>query len=445
MKRYTFLACFAWITLLPASGLRAQIVDKIDGIVDKNIILRSEIESQAQLLSAQGGSYENIHCDIFDQMLLGKLLVAQAEVDSVTVSEDEVNGELDRKIAYYIQMIGSREAFEEYYDKTIDQIKDEFRKDVRDQLVAARMRDKVVGEIDVTPSEVRDYFEQIPKDSLPFFNTELELSQVVVTVKVSPAQREAAREKAQDLRDRIAAGESFELFCELYTDDIASKETDCELGFMPRGTFVDEFEAAAWNLQPGEISKVVQTQYGFHIIELLERRGEMINVRHILIKAQTTTSDQNRAMARTDSIRTEILRDSLSFFTAVQEHSEDDYSRENGGVILNQRTGGTVLETDDIEPQLFFAVDTMRVGQITPPLPFMTQDGREAFRLVRVDGKTPPHVANLEDDWNKIYEVAKANKQNETLERWVKKKARKTYIMIDDRYRACSNVTSWIK
>lgn len=445
MKRYTFLACFAWITLLPANGLRAQIVDKIDGIVDKNIILRSEIESQAQLLSAQGGSYENIHCDIFDQMLLGKLLVAQAEVDSVTVSEDEVNGELDRKIAYYIQMIGSREAFEEYYDKTIDQIKDEFRKDVRDQLVAARMRDKVVGEIDVTPSEVRDYFEQIPKDSLPFFNTELELSQVVVTVKVSPAQREAAREKAQDLRDRIAAGESFELFCELYTDDIASKETDCELGFMPRGTFVDEFEAAAWNLQPGEISKVVQTQYGFHIIELLERRGEMINVRHILIKAQTTTSDQNRAMARTDSIRTEILRDSLSFFTAVQEHSEDDYSRENGGVILNQRTGGTVLETDDIEPQLFFAVDTMRVGQITPPLPFMTQDGREAFRLVRVDGKTPPHVANLEDDWNKIYEVAKANKQNETLERWVKKKARKTYIMIDDRYRACSNVTSWIK
>jgi len=424
---------------------QAQVVDKIDGIVDKNIILRSEIESQVQLMSTQGGGYDGLHCDVFDQMLLGKLLVAQAEIDSVTVGPDEVEGELNRKIEYYISMIGSQERFEEYYDKSVDEIKDEFRKDIREQLIASRMRDKVVGEIDITPSEVREYFLEIPKDSLPFFNTELELSQVVITAKVNKTNKEAARLKAVEIRERIVNGEPFELFCELYSEDLGSKATDCELGLMPRGTFVAEFEAAAWNLEIGELSSVVETQYGFHIMEVLERRGEMINVRHILIKAQTSTSDQLVAKEQLDSIKTQIEHDSMSFFYAVKEYSEDDYSKDNGGVILNPRTGGTILETDDIEPQLFFVVDTMSIGELTAPLPYITLDGKEAYRLIKIDGKTPPHVANLEDDWGKIYEVAKGNKQNEVLEKWIKKKARKTYIMIDDRYKECSNITSWLK
>jgi len=432
--------CFLGFT----SAAQAQILDKIDGIVDKNIILRSEIESQVQLLSAQEGGYENLHCDVFDQMLLGKLLVTQAELDSVSVGADEVEGELNRKIEYYIQMIGSKERFEEYYDKSVDQIKDDFRRDIREQLIASRMRDKVVGEIEITPSEVRDYFEEIPKDSLPYFNTELELSQIVVTAKVGKEQKEAARAKATDIRERIVNGEPFELFCELYSEDLGSKETDCELGLMPRGTFVSAFEAAAWNLDIGELSEIVETQYGFHIIEVLERRGEMINVRHILVKAQTTTTDQMRARILVDSLKTELERDSISFFYAVKNFSEDLYSKDNGGVILNPRTGSTILETDDIEPSVFFVVDTLNPGELTSPLPYMTNDGKEAYRLIRVDGKTPPHIANLEDDWGKIYEVAKGNKQNEVLEKWIKKKARKTYIMIDDRYKACSNITSWI-
>lgn len=440
-NKYSFL--LAGLLLL-GSALQGQVIDQIDGIVDRNIILRSEIESQIQLIRAQGGPVGDLHCDIFDQMLLGKLLVAQAELDSVTVGDDEVDHELDRKVNYYIELIGSQEAFEEYYNKSVDEIKDEFRRDIKEQLLAARMRDKVVGEIEVTPSEVRSYFESIPKDSLPYFNTQFELSQIVIKAKVNSAQREATRAKAMDLRQRIVDGESFELFCELYSDDIASKKDDCNLGFMPRGTFVKEFEAAAWNLQPGEVSQIVETQYGYHIIEMLARRGEMINVRHILIKAPTTTADQLRAMDLLDSVRTQILSDSLSFFYAVKEYSEDVLSKENGGVILNPRTGGTILETDDIEPQVFFAVDTMAVGSISEPLPFMTRDGQEAFRIIRVDAKTPPHVANLKDDWNKIYEVAKGNKQNEILERWIKKKARKTYIMIDDRYKSCTNITSWL-
>jgi peptidyl-prolyl cis-trans isomerase SurA len=440
--KYIAVVLVCWLGSLPVN---AQIVDKIDGIVDKNIILRSEIESQVLLISGQGEAPKDLHCDVFDQMLLGKLLVAQAEIDSVTVSDEEVEGELNRKIDYYISMIGSQEKFEEYYKKSVEEIKDEFRKDIRDQLVASRMRDKVVGEVDVTPSEVRLYFESIPADSLPFFNTQIELSTIVITAKVGTEQKQAARDKASDIRQRILDGEPFELFCELYSEDIASKADDCELGFMPRGTFVPEFEAAAWNLKEGEVSDIVETQYGFHVLQLVARRGEMINVKHILVKAQTTASDQVRAFNTLDSIRHLVLTDSLPFFYAVREFSEDDYSKENGGVMLNPRNGSTILEADDIEPAMFFMVDTMSVGGITSPQPYLTREGKEAFRVIRLDGKTPPHVANLEDDWNKIYEVAKGNKQNEVLERWIKKKARKTYIMIDDRYRSCENITSWLK
>ncbi len=431
--------------MLMAGASNAQIVDKIDGIVDRNIILRSDIESQVELIKSQGASDDKLFCDVFDQMLMGKLLVAQAILDSVTVAPEEVDAELDRKVDYYIQMIGSREAFEEYYGKTVAQIKDDFRADIKDQMLATRMRGQVVSEIDVTPSEVRNYFDEIPKDSLPFFNTEFELSQIVVTAKVSEEMRMVAKQKAEDIRARIMEGESFDVFCNLYTEDEASKSTNCELGFVPRGTFVPEFEAAAWNLSEGEVSEVVETQYGFHIIMLVGRRGEMINVRHILIKAQTTTADLLLAKLQLDTLRTNILSDSISFFDAVKEYSEDKYSKDNGGVIINPQNGLTILQADEIQPQTdFFIIDTMKEGQITAPLQYRTFDGKDAYRLVKVDSKTPPHIANLKDDWDKIYEVAKSNKQNEVLERWIKQKARKTYIMIDDRYKSCQNITSWL-
>ncbi|MEZ5009701.1 MAG: peptidylprolyl isomerase [Chitinophagales bacterium] len=422
----------------------AQVVDQIDGIVDKNIILRSEVESQIQLLINQGEKSENLYCEVFDQMLMGKLLVAQAAIDSIIVAEEEVESELDRKINYYISIIGGKKEFEEYYGKSVDQIKDDFRGDIKDQLVAARMRQTIVGDIEITPSEVRTYFNGIPKDSLPYFNTELELSQIVITAKVNPIQREETKQKAEDIRNRIIAGEDFNTFCRLYSEDLASVADNCELGLQPRGTFVSEFEAAAWNLKEGETSQVVETQYGYHILQLVERKGELINIRHILIQAKTTSEDLALAKNKLDSLRNLILNDTLSFFMAVKDFSDDKYSKDNGGVILSQTTGGTTLEADDLEPSDFFIVDTMKVGQITEPLLFMTQDGKEAYRLIKVDGKTPPHIANLEDDWDKIYEVAKNFKQNETLERYIKKKARKTYIMIDDRYKSCAAVASWV-
>ncbi len=428
------------------SILNAQVVDKIDGIVDKNIILRSEVESQTQLMTSQGETDENLHCQVFDQLLMGKLLVAQAAIDSVVVAPEEVENELNRKINYYISMIGGQQEFEDYYGKSVDQIKDDFRGDIKDQLVAGRMRQTIVGDVEITPSEVRNYFEGIPTDSLPYFETELELSQIVVTAKVSEMQKNEAKTKAEDIRTRIVAGEDFNTFCRLYSEDLASVKDNCELGLQPRGTFVPEFEAVAWNLKEGETSQVVETQFGYHILQLVERRGELINIRHILIQAKTTSEDLSIAEVKLDSIIDLLEQDTISFFYAVKEFSDDKQSKDNGGIITSPRTGATTLTAEDIQPPAdFFIVDTMSVGSISNPLIYQTRDGEPAYRIIKVDSRTPPHIANLEDDWDKIYEVAKTYKQNQVLERYIKKKARKTYIMIDDRYKKCSTVTSWLK
>jgi len=423
----------------------AQVVDKIDGIVDKKIILRSDVESQLQLIESQGESYEDIHCDIFTQLVMGKLLVAQAAIDSIVVSPEEVEEELDRKINYYIGMTGSKEAFEEYYGKTIDELKNDFRGDIKDQLVARNMRQQVVGEIDITPSEVRTFFNEIPEDSLPYFNTQFELSQIVVNAKVSDDQNDAAKAQAEDIRTRIINGESFTSFCRLYSDDLSSVKDNCELGLVPRGTFVPEFEAVAWNLKEGETSEVIETQFGFHIIQLVARKGEYINVRHILIQPETTSEDLVMAKVKIDSVREMIVNDTLSFFKAVKEHSDDKFSKDNGGVLINPQTGETSLASDDIQPTAdFFVIDTLEIGEVSKPMLYQSPDGETGYRIIRVDSKTLPHIANLDDDWSKIYEVAKSNKQNDVLDRWIKKKARKTYMMIDDRYKSCESLTNWL-
>lgn len=432
------------ICFLALQSLQAQIVDKIDGIVDKNIILRSEVESQLQIERSQGNNAEGLECEIFDQMLMGKLLVAQAAIDSVVVSPEEVDSELDRKINYYISIIGGQKEFEEYYGKSVDQIKDDFRSDIKDQLVSQRMRQQIVGDVEITPSEVRAFFDKIPKDSLPYFNTEFELSQIVVTAKVSPEQNEIARKKLESYRERILNGESFEKFCQLYSEDKASLEDDCELGFQPRGTFVPEFEAVAWNLKEGELSDIVETQFGFHILQLVERKGELINIKHILVQPKTSPDDVKVAKIRLDSIREQLMTDSLTFFKAVKEYSDDKYSKDNGGVIISQRTGNTILTAEDIQPSSdYFVIDTMQVGQVSKPMLYKTQNGVNAYRIIKVDAKTPPHIANLDDDYDKIYEVAKNDKQAQVLENYIKKKARRTYIKIDERYKSCSTMAQW--
>jgi peptidyl-prolyl cis-trans isomerase SurA len=375
------------------------------------------------------------------QLIYNKILTNQALIDSLPLSSEEVEDELMRKINYFINVAGSQEQFEEYYHKTVEQIKDDYREDIREQMLSARMRQKIVGDIKVTPSEVKAFFDNLSKDSLPYFNATVELQQIVMKPRVSQEQQQAAKEKAQGILDRINKGDGFELLASLYSEDIASAQAGGLLDWAPRGTFVKEFEAAAFKLKAGEVSGIVETPFGYHIIQMVERRGDMIEVKHILIRPQSTSKDAEYAQKKLDSIRTDILTGKITFFQAVKDFSQDQQSKNVGGSLLNNETGSTLLEVNKIDPNLYLMVDTLSIGSITAPIMFQGDDGTPAFRIVKLVSKTEPHVANIKIDYDKMQNAARNDKEEIILQRWYAKNIKKTYLMIGDDYKQCPELS----
>jgi peptidyl-prolyl cis-trans isomerase SurA len=438
-----FFLLYFFISALPTAFSNDSILlDKIDAIVNDKIILRSDIENQLDLLNLRGKDEQQNRCELLQHLIYNKILTTQALHDSLPLTSEEVEDELTRKINYFISAAGSQEAFEEYYHKTVEQIKDDYREDIREQMLAARMRSKIVDDIKVTPSEVKAYFEKLAKDSLPYFNATIELQQIVMKPRVSAAQDSAARAKAQTILERIRNGESFELLASLYSEDISSAQQGGLLDWAQRGTYVKEFEGAAFKLKAGEVSDVVKTPFGYHIIEMVERRGDMIQAKHILIRPQSTSKDAEYAQLKLDSIREDILAGKISFGQAVKEFSQDEQSKNVGGSILNYETGGTLLEVNKIDPNLYLMVDTLSIGSITKPIMFQADDGTPAFRLVKLVSKTEPHIADIRIDYDKIQNAARADKEEIVLQHWYEKNLKKTYLMITDEYTACDVLQS---
>ncbi|HRH56988.1 MAG TPA: peptidylprolyl isomerase [Chitinophagales bacterium] len=442
------LILFLLFILIAQAGFSADttaskkglLLDKVDAIVNDKIILRSDIENQLDLLSLRGPDEQMNRCQLMKQLVYNKILTTQALRDSLPLTSEEVEEELTRKINYFISVAGSQEAFEEYYHKTVEQIKDDYRDDIKEQMLAARMRNKILGDIKVTPSEVKGFFEKLSKDSLPYFNATIELQQIVMKPRVSFEQQKAARDKAQGILDRIKKGENFELLANLYSEDIGSAQQGGLLDWAPRGTYVKEFEGAAFKLKPDEVSDLVETPFGYHIIQMLERRGDMILVRHILTRPQSTSKDAEYAQNKLDSVRSDILNGKISFFDAVKEYSQDAQSKNVGGSLLNNETGGTILEVNKIDPNLYLMVDTLPVGGITSPIMYQGDDGTPAFRIVKLISKTEPHVADIKIDYDKMQNAARADKEEQILERWFSKNMKKTYLMITDDYTQCEEL-----
>jgi peptidyl-prolyl cis-trans isomerase SurA len=421
---------------------KGYLLDKVDAIVNDKIILRSDIENQLDLLSLRGVDEKQNRCQLMKQLVYNKILTTQAISDSLPLANEEVEDELTRKINYFISVAGSQEAFEEYYHKTVDQIKDDYREDIREQMLAARMRNKILGDITVTPSEVKGFFDKLSKDSLPYFNATIELQQIVMKPRVSFEQQKSAKDKAQGILDRIRKGENFELLANLYSEDIGSAQQGGLLDWAPRGTYVKEFEGAAFKLKAGEVSDLVETPFGFHIIEMIERRGDMIQVRHILTRPQSTSKDAEFAQNKLDSVRSDILNSKITFFDAVKQYSQDAQSKGVGGSLLNNETGGTVLEVNKIDPNLYLLVDTLSIGGITPPVMFQGDDGTPSFRIVKLVSKSEPHVADIKVDYDKMQNAAKSDKEEQVLNRWFEKNMKKTYLMITDDYTQCEELRS---
>lgn len=414
------------------------VVDKIIAKVDNYIVLKSELDKAYLDYVAEGGQGgDQSRCQFLALLIRNKLMMAKAEIDSIVVSDEEVDANTDRRMqAILAQYGGSEEELENKFGKTFEQFKLEWRDQIREQMVVSEMERTITKDITVTPSEVKRFFNLIPKDSLPFFSAEVEVAQIVKVAEVSDIQKEEIKRQLIDLRSRLLAGEDFSTLARKYSADPTVVGNGGDMGWVGRGALVPEFEAMAFKLKPNEISMPVETDFGFHIIQLLERRGNEYHSRHILMSPSPSPEDIQQASKYLDSLRTVILRDSVPFQKMAKEYSDDMPTKGSGGFFADN-DGGTRVMVDDVDPAVFFAIDTMKVGTISKPLAYRTNEGKEAVRILFYKSRMAPHQASLKDDWNRIQAATMAQKRNKALIKWFNKARTDVFISIDPVYNFC--------
>lgn len=430
---------------------QAQTLDKIVAIIGRNrIVLLSDVRAQIQQMKLQDPNAvpdeKTAEEMLLKQIIQQKMAVEQADRDSVTVTDEDVDGQLDNRIRYFTQVYGSKEKLEQVSGKTIYQLKDEYRDVIKEQMLAEKVQGQVLENVKITPKEVEQFYSKISKDSLPDFPATVEVGQIVIDPKVSPEMDELAHATLTELRNRIIAGElSFEAAAGLYSEDGGSRDNGGRYdGVSKKGNWVPEFLAATFKLQNGEISPLVKTTFGYHIIKMINRRGEEADVAHILIKPTVVTADINKAMATLDSLRTLIVTGKYTFSEAVGKFSTDEAAKRTGGMIADPSTGNTDLEISKLDPAMVMLLDTLQQGQISAPHIYYNDQREKSCRIVYVRERTQPHKANLKDDYGKIQEVALAQKKQTKMVNWVAAKAPTFYLWVAPEYRNIEGIKSWI-
>ena len=456
MKKHWIIIALMLLALpMMAQNRQPQVIDKVVAVVGKNIILQSDIENQYIQYRMQGltdGTGKEVRARILEDLLLQKLMLNQAEMDSITVTDDQVEAQMDQRIRYFVTRLGSQEKLEEQFGKSMSEIKEEVRQAVKDQMLQEQVQAKIMQNVVVTPKEVKDFFNDIPNDSLPLIQPEYEIVQIVKRPPVSIDEKLQVKDRLYQIRKRILEGESsFSTMAVLYSEDPGSARQGGELGFAGKGVYATEFENVAFNLHDGEISDVVETQFGFHIIQLIERRGETVNCRHILLTAKVPVEALEKAQNQLDSVAQLIRNGDMTFAEACKKYSDDD-SKNNGGYLTNAGSGGNKLSLQDMQSleaeypeykNLAFVVSRLEVGEVSDPLPMTTNENNDAFRLIMVKRKTEVHQANLKDDYTLIQNWAIGQKRQEAIGKWVSNKAAKAYIRLDDAYKNSDFYYDW--
>ncbi|MDR0420732.1 MAG: peptidylprolyl isomerase [Prevotellaceae bacterium] len=423
-----------------------NIIDKVVAVIGNEAVLLSDIETEIHQRRIYGMlSEENLFCKVLEDMLQSKLLVAQAKIDSLTASQSAIQSSVDNRMNEYISRLGSEKAVEEQLQKPVSKIREMLQEYAKDYILIEQMKNKIVTGIEITPADVKRFYETIPQDSMPVVPEQYSFQQISIYPPTAEANFEV-RERLLELRERIMKGEKFNTLAILYSQDTESSKRGGELGLAPAANYVMAFRNAALSLKPGQVSHVVETEYGFHIIQMIEKQGkDLINVRHILLKPVYSANEQRVAFSRLDSIKNLITSDSITFEQAALFFSRDEKTRMNGGLVANPQTLSPRFDKDQLGTN-YFVLRELKLGQISDPFKSTDDNGREVYKIVKLKEILPSHKANLKDDFPVIKNMVEGQKQMEKLTEWLVRKQEETYIKIDDDYKTCKfESNNWIK
>lgn len=428
-----------------ASAQKVGILDEIIAVVGENYILRSDLEAEYfQMKTQYEVMPENLRCDLMEQLLMQQLMLHKADVDSTYVSEEMIEAELERRLRFYASQIGGEKKLEKYLGKSIAEYKEVIRPTLEKQMRIQEVQSTMIRDIKVSPTEVRRFFDEIPTDSLPVFDSEVEVGQILISPKPSKFAKEYAYTTLEKLRKEIISGKrDFAVTASSYSDDIGSKMKGGDLGYFERGQMVPEFEAMAYKLKGDTISPIIETDFGYHILQLLDRKGDRLNVRHILIKPKIIDTDITESKDFLRQLSKKILGDTITFCDAAAKFSEDEMTKSSCGMFTNSAIGTSRVEISELEADVALVVQKLEPGQISVPLEVYNPDGSTSYRIIYLKSEVEPHVANLKVDYQKIQAFATEKKKVEEMQKWAKQYRKNSYVWIDEDFTECPTIKEW--
>jgi peptidyl-prolyl cis-trans isomerase SurA len=445
-----FLFAFIFLAnICQAQPVSGETIDGIVGVFADKIILHSEIEFEYQqfLKEFPDRRSDTVRCDILKQKLTEKLLSTKAELDSLPLSDERIDGELEQRIQYFARQFGGEKGLEEFYGKSIVEIKQNYRDKIRTSLLMQEMQQKILKDIKVSPTDIKTFFNSIEKDSLPYYSSEVEVAQLIIEPKVSKEAKDIAYQKINELRARLVNGDNFRTIAKIYSDDKGSAVQGGDLGWFGRGMMVPEFEAAAFKTAQDSISKVIETKFGYHIIQPIRRRGDEINARHVLIRPQIYKADIELSREKIDSIVNLIEIDSILFAEAAKKFSTEKRSGARGGFLSNPNNGNTKIPVDELPKDVFLIIQSLKVGEVSRPelttIQSATGEPVKVWRILFLKSESKPHIANLKDDYQKMQMAAEEDKKQKTLNRWIEKNRKQFYVQVADEYKSCPSLQTW--
>lgn len=435
-----------------SAGAQDNVIDEVVWVVGDEAILKSDVETERLNAQYEGRRFDgDPYCIIPEQLAIQKLYLHQAAIDSIEASEQEILGELERRTNWLIDKIGSKEKVEEYYNKTSTQIREMLRENIRDGITVRSMQRKIVGDIKLTPAEVRRYFKGLPQDSIPFVPTQVEVQIITLEPEIPQTEIDRVKKTLRDYTDRVNSGDiSFSLLARMYSEDEGTRRRGGELGFMGRAELVPEYANVAFNLQdPNKVSKIVESEFGFHIIQLIEKRGDRVNTRHILLKPQVEEKDLEASLLRLDSIANDIRKEKFSFDEAATYLSQDKETRNNHGLMANPMNGTARFEMQQlaqVSQEAAKMVENMNVGEISKPFTMINAKGKEICAIVKLKTRIDGHKATIAEDYQRLKAIVMEKRSAEKLDKWIREKQKHTYMRINEKWQQCDfQYPGWVK